>query len=89
MIGLIVDVELTDGTKHSVEVTWGVAYRWQLAHPNTTMDEFVERRRLDEFLDLAWEACKTAGLNPEPIHQWVDKVKEVAFAAPKAAKNAS
>lgn len=89
MIGLIVDVELVDGSKHSLEVTWGVAYRWQLSHPNTTMEEFVEKRKIDDFLDLAWEAYKSAGLNPDPIHLWVDKVKEVKFAAPKEAKSES
>jgi hypothetical protein len=84
MIGLQVDLELVDGTKHLLDVTWGVAYRWQQAHPNTTISEAAERGRLDEMLDLAWEAAKTSGLNPKPIHQWVDEVREVKFVSPKA-----
>ena len=89
MTGLHIDLELVDGSKHSLEVTWGAAYRWQQTHPNTTMEEFVEKRKIDDFLDLAWETAKSAGLNPEPIHLWVDKVKEVRFAAPKAAPTES
>lgn len=84
MIGLRIDLELVDGTKHELDVTWGVAYRWQLSHPNTTIEEFTEKRRLDEMVDLAWEAAKTAGLNPEPVHQWIDKVEKVKFSYPKA-----
>lgn len=89
MIGLVVELELNNGQTHELPVTWGVAYRWQLSHPNTSLEEFADRRRLDELLDLAWEAAKTAGLNPGPIHQWVDDVKAVRFASPKAEPNGS
>lgn len=83
MIGLIVEIETVQNQTHSLEVTWGVAYRWQQSHPNTTMERFVEERRIDEMLDLAWECAKTHGLTPAPIHQWVDTIKTVKFVAPK------
>lgn len=84
MIGLRIDVELLDGQQHQLDVTWGVAYRWQLSHPNTSIEEFSDQRRIDHMADLAWEAAKTAGLNPEPVHVWVDKIAKVKFSYPKA-----
>ena len=83
MIGLVIDLELVDGSKHALDVTWGVAYRWQQSHPNTSIVEAAEKNKLDEMLDLAWEAARTHGLNPGPMHEWVDKIKEVKFASPK------
>lgn len=84
MIGLRIDVELVDGAQHQLDVTWGVAYRWQLSHPNSSVEAFAEKRSIDEMVELAWEAAKTAGLNPEPVHQWVDKIAKVKFSYPKA-----
>lgn len=87
MIGLQIDLELADGSKHLLDITWGVAYRWQQSHPNTTIIKAFEENRVDEMLDVAWEAAKTHGLNPKPMHQWVDEIREVKFVSPKASTN--
>lgn len=89
MIGLAIELEYVDGQTHTVDVTWGVAYRWQLSHPNTSIEKFAQERKLDELLDLAWEAAKTAGLNPDPVHRWVDKVAGVKLTVPKELTNES
>jgi len=84
MIGIQVQLELVDGTKHELDITWGIAYRWQLSHPDSSISETLEKGRLDHIMDLAWEAARTNNLNPKPVHQWVDEVVEVRITTPKA-----
>jgi len=83
MIGIQVDLELQDDTKHVLDVTWGIAYRWQLANPDQRLDHAIEGFKIDQTLHLVWEAAKTHGLTSKPLHQFVDDVRDWKVSTPK------
>lgn len=89
MIGLKLDLELKNGEKHTVDVSWGVAYRWQQTHPDNSLDELSNDFDPRLIGDLAWEAAKTAGLTTEPVHRWIDTVDSITPRSGKASTPAS
>lgn len=83
MLGLQVDLELVDGTKHALDITWGIGYRWQQAHPEKRLDQAIDQFQIDQTMHLIWEAAKTHGVTTKPLHQFVDDVKDWKVSTPK------
>jgi len=85
MIGTDLRVTLSDGSEHTVTVSYSVACAWEDHHPGQAMEAMVRDVKFKQIAYLAYEALRKGGVTVKVWPQFIDTLGDVDF-IPKARK---
>ncbi len=85
MIGTDLKVTLSDGSEHTVPVTYSVACAWEDHHPGQAMETMVRDVKFKQIAYLAYEALRKSGVTVKVWPQFIETLGDVNF-VPKARK---
>ena len=85
MIGTDLRVTLSDGSEHTVTVSYSVACAWDDQHPGQAMETMVRDVKFKQIAYLAYEALRKGGITVKVWPQFIDTLGDVDF-IPKARK---
>ena len=85
MIGTDLKVTLSDGSEHTVTISYSVACAWEDLHPGQAMEAMVRDVKFKQIAYLAYEALRKGGITVKVWPQFIETLGDVDF-IPKARK---